>query len=83
MTLRAWVALLQVATAFREAGRYWRRIALGAFAGWLVSSIAGAVGLVLAWEHLSLETSNMLGAVIVWSGTGLGGLVGYATRRRA
>jgi hypothetical protein len=82
VTLRLWVVLLQVVTALREAGTYWRRVLVGAFLGWLIASIVGAVVLALAWEQISLETSNVLGALIVWSGLALGGVVGYATRRR-
>jgi hypothetical protein len=64
-------------------GRYWRRIAVGAFCGWLLSSVLGAFTIVwLEWMTVvsSDEAAALLGAAFVWSGTALGGVLAYAAR---
>ena len=82
--MTAWLTQLHVATlrirgALRE---YWKRIAVGALCGWLISSILGAIALV-AFESAQLitaEDSTLLGAALVWMGIGVGGLVAYVAR---
>lgn len=63
-------------------GRHWKRILLGAFAGWIVASVAGAVTLAALEVAglISRETSDALGIVIVLGGVGLGALIAYAMR---
>jgi len=76
---RAHVTALRFRGSLRQ---YWKRIVLGAFCGWVASSVLGAFALV--WlevqAQISSDTSALLGAAIVWSGTALGGLVAYAAR---
>ena len=77
--MRMYVATLRLRGALRE---YWKRIAVGAFCGWLISSVLGAIGLV-AFESAQLitaEDSSLLGPAIVWMGIGVGGLVAYVAR---
>jgi hypothetical protein len=78
---RMHIATLRLRVALR---RYWKRVAVGALCGWLVSTVLGAFVLVgLEMEHvISAETSPFVGAALVWSGVGLGSLVGYASRPR-
>jgi len=79
---RAHLAVVAFAAAAR---RHWRRIAVGAFVGWLVSSVAGAF--VLVWFEstglIDAETSPLVGAALVWGGMGVGALLAYAARPRA
>jgi hypothetical protein len=72
-----WLLPLRFSAAFRE---NWRRILAGAFLGWLVSSLVGAVSLAYFAADITLATSNLIGAAVVWSGLALGGVLGYATR---
>jgi hypothetical protein len=61
---------------------YWKRIAVGAFLGWLVSTVVGAFALV-AFESadlISMQDSPLLGAAVVWMGTGVGACVAYVAR---
>jgi hypothetical protein len=58
----------------------WRRILAGAFIGWFLASLLGAIGLAYFASDMTLATSNLIGAAIVWGGVALGGVVGYATR---
>lgn len=74
-------------TALRLVGalrRYWKRIAVGALCGWLLSTVLGAFALVGLESRalISTETSPLLGAALVWSGVGLGSLIAYASRPR-
>lgn len=74
------VSALRLGTALRQ---YWRRVVVGAFFGWLASSIGGAF--VLAWLEsrgviTTPEASVLLGAALVWSATGLGAILAYAAR---
>lgn len=62
--------------------RYWKRLAVGAVFGWLVSTVLGAFVLV-ALEQLggiSAENAPLLGAGLVWGGMAYGALVAYAGR---
>jgi hypothetical protein len=78
---RMHVAALCLGGALR---RYWKRIAVGALCGWLLSTVLGAFALVGLEVHgsISAETSPLLGAALVWSGVGLGSLTAYALRPR-
>jgi hypothetical protein len=66
--------------AFRQ---YWKRITIGAFFGWLVSTFLAAYALVYL-EYLGLispdQTFPVIGVGLVWSGIALGALVAYAVR---
>lgn len=78
---RAQVQALRLGRALR---RYWRRILVGAFCGWLVSSLLGALaivwlgsrGVVVSQEHVGLYAS-----AAVWGGTLLGAVVAYGARK--
>lgn len=78
---RLHVATLRLGVALRQ---YWKRVAVGAVCGWLVSTVLGAFVLVVleTRDVISTETSPLLGAALVWSGVGLGSLVAYASRPR-
>ena len=78
---RMHVAVLCLGGALR---RYWKRIAVGALCGWLLSTVLGAFALVGLEVHgsISAETSPLLGAALVWSGVGLGSLTAFALRPR-
>ena len=76
---RMYVAMLDLRGAVRG---YWKRIALGALCGWLISSVLGALALV-GFESARLitaEDSTFLGAVLVWMGMGVGALVAYVAK---
>jgi len=76
---RLHVAMLRLGWAVRE---YWKRIAVGAFCGWLIASVVGAFALV-AFESLRLITvddSAVLGPMLVFMGMGVGALVAYVAR---
>ena len=77
---RAHLESVRLGSAVR---RYWRRMILGAFCGWIGSSVLGAFGIV--WlESLGVLRSEatvaLVGAGIVWFGIGLGMIVAYAIR---
>jgi hypothetical protein len=76
---RLHVTTLGLGVALRQ---YWKRVAVGAFCGWLVSTVLGAFVLVAleTRDVISAETSPLLGAALVWGGIGLGSLVAYASR---
>ena len=76
---RMYVAALSLGGALRE---YWKRIAVGALCGWLISSVLGAIALVgfESAQLITAEDSTLLGAALVWMGTGVGGLVAYVAR---
>ncbi|HXF98554.1 MAG TPA: hypothetical protein VNJ46_08080 [Gaiellaceae bacterium] len=80
--VRAYLAALRVSGALR---RYWKRLLVGAFAGWLVSTVLGAF--LVVWLEasglVSAQTTPVLAAAFVWSGIGLGALLAYAVRPRA
>jgi len=63
----------------------WKRILIGAFIGWLVAVVCGAVALagLEAEGLLSRTTSDELGIVIVLYGVGIGALNAYALRPAA
>lgn len=67
---------------FEAVARSWRRILFGAFVGWAVASVAGAVLLVVLerLDVITWATSDMLAVVIVLTGTGIGAMVAYARR---
>jgi hypothetical protein len=76
---RVYVATLDLGAAVRE---YWKRIAVGAFCGWLISSVLGAFALVgfESAQLITVEDSTLLGAALVWMGMGVGALVAYVAR---
>jgi hypothetical protein len=81
--VRAFLAIRFELERLRDAARtYWRRLLVGAFAGWFVASVAGAFALIVIEQRgwLSLEDSNVAAAAIAWSGVGLGALVAYALK---
>ncbi len=65
-------------------GRSWRRILVGAAAGWLVSVVVGAIALAFLEVAgvISRSLSDSLGIAIVLGGTAAGALVAYAVRPR-
>jgi hypothetical protein len=78
--VRMHFAALRLGAALR---RHWKRIVLGVACGWLISTVVGAFALV--WlESIGVlspeETTPIAGAVIVWSGMALGGVIAYAAR---
>lgn len=77
VTAQVWAESLR--RAFRE---HWRRLLVGAFVGWAVASLVGALLLAVFSTWLTLALSNMLGAVFVWAGIGVGALTAYALRGR-
>lgn len=78
---RMHVAALCLGGALR---RCWKRIAVGALCGWLVSTVLGAFALVGLESRalISTETSPLLGAALVWGGIGLGSFIAYGSRPR-
>lgn len=63
--------------------RHWKRIAIGAFCGWVASTVLGAFA--LAWlesQHvLSPDgTTPVVAAALVWAGIALGAVLAYAVR---
>jgi hypothetical protein len=76
---RLYVVTLRLGDALRG---YWKRIAVGALCGWLISSVLGAFALVgFESAHLiAAEDSMFLGAAIVWMGVGVGACVAYVAK---
>ncbi|MGH3135693.1 MAG: hypothetical protein ACRDPV_04275 [Gaiellaceae bacterium] len=76
---RVHMAMLRLGDALR---RYWRRIAIGAFCGWLVSTVFGALALVgfESANWITAEDSSLLGPAIVWMGVGVGACVAYVAK---
>lgn len=71
-------------TRLKDAVRgHWKRILLGALAGWIIAVVVGAVALASleAAGFVSRETSDEFGIVIVLYGVGIGALNAYALRR--
>ena len=64
---------------------HWRRILIGAFAGWLVAVVVGAASLAAleVYGLVSRQTSDEFGIVVVLYGVGLGALNAYAFRPAA
>jgi len=84
---RIHVATLRLGDALR---RYWKRIAVGALCGWLISSVLGAFALV-GFESAPLIAAGdpmFPGASIVWLGRGVGskdaieGATAFAEKRK-
>ena len=73
------IELRRLAEAMRE---HWKRILVGAFIGWLVAVVGGAVMLagLEAEGLLSRATSDEFGIVIVLYGVGIGALNAYTFR---
>lgn len=82
--MMVWFTRIHLATlSVRGAlGEYWKRIAIGAFCGWLLSSVLGAFALVASEQaHLiTAEDSAFLGPAVVLMGMGVGGLVAYVAK---
>ena len=76
---RVHVSALGVHDAVRG---YWKRIAVGAFFGWLISTVLGAFALVgfESFHLIAADDSPVLGAAIVWMGIAVGGAVAYVAR---
>jgi len=82
VTTRALVVGLVWAELVREAcRRYWRRLLVGAFVGWALASVAGAIGVVLLEPHTSLASSQVAAVCFVWVGVLAGAVTAYARRR--
>lgn len=81
LTRRAVTVLVTLDVLREELRRYWRRLLVGALAGWVVATVLGSVVLVA----LELETGYAAGvvsaSVLVWVGIGAGALVAYSIRR--
>ena len=85
--LKSWGrVVLWLSLAIRRFGealhRYWKRILLGAFVGWIVAVVVGAVALAVleALGLVSRQTSDALGIATVLGGVGLGALIAYALK---
>jgi hypothetical protein len=82
--MTVWLTRTHVATlGVRDALRgYWKRIAVGAFLGWLISTVLGAFALVgfESFHLIAADDSPLLGAAIVWMGIAVGGSVAYVAR---
>ncbi len=79
-----WTRLRAVRRFFAATRREWKRVVVGAAAGWFVGTSVGAFGIVFLEQHTSagrLETINLSAVALVWASVGLGALAGYATRR--
>ena len=76
---RMYVGALSLKGALRD---YWKRIAVGALCGWLITSVVGAFAVVgFESAHLiTAEDSTLLGAALVWMGMGVGAMVAYVAR---
>ena len=81
LLMRIHLAALRLGGGVR---RYWKRIAVGALCGWLVSTVLGAFALVGLESQalISTDTTPLLGAALVWGGIGLGSLIAYGSRPR-
>ena len=77
MVLWPILAVNRLGDAFRC---HWRRILVGAFVGWIVAVVVGAVALASfeAVGFLSRDTSDALGIVVVLGGVGIGAMIAYA-----
>lgn len=78
-----WLWPLDTAERLRKAvRRYWRRILVGAFVGWIFATVGGAFGLASLefWGLVSQQRSDDLGIAMVLAGVGLGALIAYAGR---
>jgi len=64
--------------------QHWRRILVGAFVGWSLAVVGGAIGLAVLElnDVISRTTSDDLGVILVLYGVGLGALNAYAFRPR-
>jgi hypothetical protein len=81
-----WLWPLLATTRLRDGVReHWKRILVGAFVGWLLAVVGGAVALALLEIHhvISHATSDDLGIIIVLYGVGIGALNAYTFRPRA
>ena len=81
-----WLWPLMASARLREGFRqHWKRILVGAFIGWLLAVVGGAIGLAALELHhvISQGTSDGLGIIIVLYGVGIGALNAYAFRPRA
>ena len=82
--MTGWLTRVHVsALGVRDAVRgYWKRIAVGAFFGWLISTVLGAFALVgfESFHLIAADDSPVLGAAIVWMGIAVGGAVAYVAR---
>ncbi len=82
--MTVWLTRVHVsALGVRDAVRgYWKRIAVGAFFGWLISTVLGAFALVgfESFHLIAADDSPLLGAAIVWMGIAVGGAVAYVAR---
>ena len=81
-----WLWPLMASVRLRAGVReHWKRILVGAFVGWLLAVIGGAVALAALELHhvISRATSDELGIVVVLYGVGLGALNAYTFRPRA
>jgi uncharacterized YccA/Bax inhibitor family protein len=78
-----WLWWLGALVRFRGAVRvHWKRILVGAFVGWLVAVVGGAVALASLEVHdvISRDTSDALGIIFVLYGVGIGALDAYVFR---
>jgi len=64
--------------------QHWRRILVGAFVGWSLAVVGGAIGLAVLElnDVISRTTSDDLGVILVLYGVGLGALNACAFRPR-
>lgn len=76
---RIHVASLRLSGVVRP---HWRRIAVGALCGWILSTVFGAFALVglESLDAISDRTAPLLAAGLVWGGAALGAVVAYAAR---
>lgn len=80
-----WLWPLLASARMRDGVRqHWKRILVGAFLGWLLAVVGGAIGLAALELHhvITRTTSDDLGIILVLYGVGIGALNAYAFRPR-
>ena len=80
LTIQAWIHL---DTFFSAIKRNWKRLLVGAFLGWIITTLTGALLDYFVWYSgfdLSLMVRNIIAVIYVYSGIIFGALIAYAIR---
>lgn len=81
MASRALVSALVMLDVVRETlRRHWRRMLVGAFVGWALATVIGALALALLDPYIAGRTSDVWAFVFVYGGVIAGAAVGYSWR---